>query len=446
VKRSKLLPASVRARTLMLVCASVMACGAKPVFAQNLSMERQEGHMMLTTIREDIKRNYYDPNFHGVDLDARFSEADGKIKVANSMPAILGIIAQTLFEFNDSHTYLEPPAITARIEHGWLMQMIGDKCYVVAVQPGSDAETKGLRPGDRILSIEGYKPTRANLLQLRYVLYFLSPRPNLNVVVEQADGIRRALTLGAKVTEGKTIIDYRTGVASDTRDAIRESENDARLHVHRSYELGDDCFVWKMPQFGSPETVDEIMSKVIRRKALVLDMRGNPGGFIETLSRLAGYFFNHDVTIGEVKRRKETKPLIAKTRGDRTFKGKLILLVDNESGSCAEIFARLIQLEKRGQVIGDQTAGKVMISLSHIHTLGTNLVINYGASITDADIIMSDGKSLEKTGVTPDEVMLPTAADLAAQKDPVLAYAASLVGIKITPEKAGTMFPVLWRK
>lgn len=154
---------------------------------------------------------------------------------------------------------------------------------------------------------------------------------------------------------------------------------------------------------------------------------------------------DHDVKLGDIKRRKETKPITAKTRKD-VFTGKLVVLIDSESGSAAELFARMIQLEKRGTVIGDRSAGAVMRSMFHDHQTGLDVIVPYGVSITDADIIMPDGKSLEHTGVIPDEIKIPTPSDMAAKRDPVLAYAISLVGGKLSPEKAGEMFPVEWLK
>jgi C-terminal processing protease CtpA/Prc len=110
------------------------------------------------------------------------------------------------------------------------------------------------------------------------------------------------------------------------------------------------------------------------------------------------------------------------------------------------MFARIIQLEKRGTVIGDRSAGAVMQSLQYGHQLGMETVTFYGASITNADIVMTDGKSLEHVGVRPDELLLPTGAALAAKQDPVLAHAVELLGFKLDPEKAGSLFPIEWRK
>lgn len=96
--------------------------------------------------------------------------------------------------------------------------------------------------------------------------------------------------------------------------------------------------------------------------------------------------------------------------------------------------------------VTEVSAGHVMRSKFYDHAHGLNEQIYYGVSITDADLIMTDGRSLEHVGVTPDEIKLPTPVALAARHDPVLAYAASLAGVTMTPEKAGTLFPVEWIK
>ena|ERR1700752_935596 len=126
---------------------------------------------------------------------------------------------------------------------------------------------------------------------------------------------------------------------------------------------------------------------------------------------------------------------MAKSRG-KTFKGKLIVLVDSESTSASELFARIMQLEGRAILIGDQTGGKVMSGVAHYLELGTNSSIAYSVNVTDSNIIMRDGKSLEDVGVTPDEIVLPTADDLAQNRDPVLSRAASLLGKQIAPDEA----------
>ena len=417
------------------------------VNAQSLSYTREMGRSMLGTVQSDIKKNYYDPKFHGIDIDAHFKAADEKIKQANSLNEILGIIAAAVMEFNDSHTYFLPPRRATRVEHGWTVKMIGEKAFIVAVQPGSDAEAKGLKPGDRVISIEGIAVTRKNLPSLQYIFYVLAPRVGMDLQIEKPDGQRRQLNVAARVYEGKIITSLETGVASDRYNLIRELQTLARLYRHRYYEIGDDAIIWKMPQFDLPEAqVNDMIDKARKRKALVLDLRGNGGGSEATMLSLIGNMFDHDVKVGDLKTRSDSKPLIAKARGKNAFTGTLVVLIDSESASAAEVFARVMQQEKRGVVIGDRSAGLVMRAKSHDHQFGQNLLVYYGMEVTDADIVHPDGKSLEHVGVKPDELMLPTAENLAAGQDPVLAYAAKLAGLTITPEKAGMLFPVEWRK
>ena len=151
--------------------------------------------------------------------------------------------------------------------------------------------------------------------------------------------------------------------------------------------------------------------------------------------------FEKEVKIADRVGRKDTKPEIAKPIHN-PFLGKLVVLVDARSASAAELFARIMQLEKRGVVIGDQTSGAVMEAKHYSEQTGTDTTVYYGASITEWDLIMTDGKSLEHTGVTPDEVRLPSApAAIANGRDPVLAHAAETLGVKITSEDAGKAFP-----
>lgn len=406
--------------------------------------DRDRGRMILNVLKGDLKKNYYDPNFHGMDLDARFKVAEEKIKQASSLGQIFGIIAQTLIELDDSHTFFLPPSRPFTTEYGWQMQMIGEKAYVVAVKPGSDAEAKGLKEGDEIYTMDGFGPTRENMWKIQYTYNALRPKSGMHLQVIKPGGQEQEFGVMAKVRQGKRIVDL-TG--NDIFDLIREEENEGRLHRHRYIELGDDLFIWKMPAFDLDDAkVDDMVGKFRKRKGLILDLRGNGGGYETTLLRLLANLIDHDVNVGDLKRRKETKPITAKTRGNSVFAGKLVVLIDSRSGSAAELFSRLVQREKRGIVIGDRSAGAVMRSKSYGHELGQDTVIFYGVSITDADIVMRDGKSLERVGVVPDEIKLPTNWDLAAKRDPVLAYAASLLGVTIPPEKAGALFPIEWRK
>ena len=400
---------------------------------------------MLKMVRLDLEKYYYDPTYRGINLDSRFKEADDRIQKAKSNGEVFGVIAQTLLDFNDSHLFFQPPPRAAKVLYGWEMSAVGDKCLVTAVKPESDAEKKGLKLGDEILSVDGFAPSRGVLWKMKYYYYALRPKPGMRLVVQSPGEPARQLDVLAEIKEGKKQIDLLS--SSNWVDLQTEAENESHFRRNKFYEQGD-VIIWKMPGFDLADTddVDGVMRKVNGHKSLVLDLRGNGGGYVIMLKRLLGYFFDHDVKIGDIKSRKETKPELATTRGGNIFKGNLVVLIDSASGSASEIFARVIQLEKRGTIIGDRSGGAVMQSRQYSHEVGIGVYVPYGVSVTVADVLMTDGKSLEGTGVTPDELLLPTAKDLATHRDPVLSRAAAIVGLQLDAETAGRLFPREWPK
>lgn len=428
----------------LALCATLCASpAARAQTKADLERDRNRGRAMLSLVKDYMKEFYYDPKYRGMDLEARFKAADTKIGEAQSLSQVLGVIAQALSELNDSHTFFIPPPRPVDVDYGWKMQAVGDRVYVTAVKPGSDAEAQGLKPGDEVLSVDGFRPTRPTMWKIEYNYNVLRPSPGKRVVVRSPDGAERELALKAKVEK----LDKSVNLTQLVNEYDEDREDSKKLP--RYYEEGagtEGVLIWRLREFGYTESkVDEMISKARKHKGLVLDLRGNGGGAVKTLQRMLGYVFDRDVKVGEVKKRKETKQLVAKTRGgEKVFKGTLVVLVDSESGSASEVFARVVQLEKRGTIVGDLTAGAVMMSTQRPGLLGdqsSGNMIQYGLSVTEADIIMGDGQSLEHVGVMPDVVLLPTAADLRERRDPVLARAIELAGGRMSPEKAGQLFP-----
>jgi C-terminal processing protease CtpA/Prc len=189
-----------------------------------------------------------------------------------------------------------------------------------------------------------------------------------------------------------------------------------------------------------------MIDKARKCKALILDLRGSRLGDEATLLRIVGHLFDHDVKVADLISRKGTRTLLAKTHRDRVFKGQLVMLVDSRTSSNAEVLARVVQLEKRGITIGDRTTGAVRTNKLYEHHDGPGTSLPYFVSVTDAEILMSDGKSLEHSGVRPAELLLSNAADIAGRRDPVMTRAASILGVRIDPQEAGKLFPNQWQK
>jgi C-terminal processing protease CtpA/Prc len=450
---------------LLLSLSAISVTDAQENPQQKISdRNRAQVEQMLSTIHDAVKKNYYDSTFHGVDMDARYQKYEQAVKNAPTLGEAFRVVAAYLSGLHDSHTFFIPPSIDYRFDYGFRMQMIGVRCFVTEIRPGSDAAAK-IHPGDEIVKLGAFTVNRTDFWDIEYYLNSLAPQGALDLSLRDPQGNLRTERVLTKFLPGKKVADLTFGTGdTDMWNLILQRESMSHFLRLRWVEVGD-VLLLKIPAFNMTSgQIDEVIGKADKHAALVIDLRGNPGGLVDSLSYLVGRFFDHDVTIATPVGRKHEKELVAKPHG-KPFTGKLFVLIDSGSASASELFARTIQLNHRGTVVGDLSVGAVMESRIYPFQIGvggqtyfvgnasigssnasggSDLLVFYAASITHDDLIMSDGKSLEKVGVTPDVELVPTAADLAALRDPVLAQAAELAGAKLDPVAADKLFPFEW--
>jgi C-terminal processing protease CtpA/Prc len=401
--------------------------------------DRDRAEQMLRDAAADVKKYYYDPKFHGLDWDAEVQQAKQNLDKADSIDASVSEVAALLDRLKDSHTYFIPPPRTHNHKYGFKLKMIGEHCYVTRITPDSDAQKKGLKVGDQVFAVNDVPETRKTFWKIQYVYNYLRPQPGLRLTLAGEGGQPRQMDVMANI-EVSSVIKY--GLHQGINQIVRDWNEEERLLEPQYFEKGEEFLAIRIPEFTlSAGHVDAIIGRMRKHRGVVLDLRGNPGGFEDTLDRLLGGMFQNDVKIYDRVRRDSTKSVTAAGHHHDSFTGRLAVLIDSDSASASELFARVVQLEKRAFVVGDRSSGMVMEAKGYPHELLLDSNVYYGQSVTDADLIMTDGKSLEKTGVDPDILVLPTPQDLASKKDPTMAKAAGLIGVRITPEEAGGMFP-----
>jgi C-terminal processing protease CtpA/Prc len=296
-----------------------------------------------------------------------------------------------------------------------------------------------VKPGDRVVAVDRFAANRGDLWNLLYLYRFLAPRSAVRLVLQSPGDTVRSVVVQAKVVPHPAILDLTQG--DDVWRIIREQQNVEHARRSRYVEFDTDVIVWKLFDFTADDRdIDRMVKRAQGFKALVIDLRDDPGGAVSTLLRLAGALVGPD-TFGVRRERNKSEPLRTRADGPR-FTGTVVAVVDAQSRSAAEVLAYLLQMRKRGTVVGDRTGGFVMEARRYGHTVGTDVVVYYGALVTVADLIFADGTRLERRGVIPDETVLPSGADLAAHRDPALARAIVLAGRTVTPEAAGALFPL----
>ena len=438
-------PSILCALAFCLLFSCILLTAPQTARAQNITAEtlntkeakrnREMGLAMLGEMKKILEEYYYDPHYHGIDLKARFKVAEDRIKTLNYNWQVLRVLAQVLLDFNDSHTSFIPPPRTDYFQYGFSFQMIGEKCFVTNVKKGSDAEKRGLSVGDQVLAIGKYSPTRDNLWKIMYLLYRLDPVNTVDLKIKNLSGEEKQLTVTA-----------RTMTEKEYKEERKKHKDDEAAKPFKCQEISLEVIACKLYTFMADKgQIDKMMKQVNQHSKFILDLRGNGGGLVSTDEYLIGYLFDHDVKIADVVTRQKTEIHMAHNKGDKAFKGELVVLIDSKSASASEVLARVVQLERRGKIIGDVSRGAVMTSITQglfgkLSGFEYAAITYTGMSVTIADLIMKDGSRIEGVGVIPDEAIGPTGFALAHGSDPILSYAATKLGAKLTPEQAGQFY------
>jgi C-terminal processing protease CtpA/Prc len=418
----------------------ILSSGQQASFAQQkkttteTKKDRTESISLIEEMRDNLKKYYYDKTYHGIDLEAKVQAAKDRINTLDYNWQMHRVLVQFLMDFDDSHTKFYLPPRNDYFDYGFSMQMFGFDCFITSVKKGSDADKQGLEVGDQVAGIGKFTPTRKDLWKIIYVLYRLDPAESVDLTVKKLNGTEQKLKIKGKAMTRK-----------ERREEFEKYKDDQK--PFKCQEVNTEVIACKLYTFiVEKNDIDKMITQVKNYKKLILDLRGNGGGYVLIEEYLLGHFFERDVKIGDVVMRDKTEERFAKTRGDRVFKGDLVVLIDSRSASAAEMTARVLQIEKRAKVVGDVSSGAVMTSIfvplfdPAINRLGNSIMSGIAMSITIADVKMSDGSRLEKVGVVPDVPMIPTGMALNKKMDAVLFYAATLLGAKLSPEKAGEFY------
>ena len=262
---------------------------------------------------------------------------------------------------------------------------------VVTPLKGSPAEIAGLKAGDQIVKIN--ETSTYNLSTEESVALIRGPK-GTNVV----------FTVVRKGEKDPRVI-------SVTRDVI----NIPTLNTHMRE---DGVFVIELYNFSesSPDLFRKALREFIeaRTDKLLLDLRGNPGGYLEAAIDMASWFLPPGKVVVSEDFGDKKEPTVFRSRGYDIFNNQLkfVILIDNGSASASEILAGALKEQKVATLVGEKTFGKGSVQELIKITPDTSL------KVTIARWLTPDGTSISKSGIVPDVEVKNTKEDIEAGRDP----------------------------
>jgi carboxyl-terminal processing protease len=409
---------------------------------------------ILDSAWRTVRDKHFDKTLGGLDWNAVRAKYEPLAIAAPSDGAFYRVMNQMIGELGQSHMMItgpgdedeeaseemaEPGETPAQApvhgsdtiggtigDPGLTVRVIEGRPTVTRVRAGSAADKAGLLPGFVVTQIAG-RPLAAPVNSSRAL------RP-----VEERFAIRRAAVrrlagpTGTRVTVAYLDHHDRPGKAVLVRDPPRgqpiQLGHLPPLYPEvRAYEVGDvgviafNIFILQPVLQDLKRAVARFQAHHLR--AVVLDLRGNPGGQGAMAIPVASLFVSAPVTLGTLKFRDFGQTMVAKPElGAVPFTGPVAILTDEGTASTSEMLAAGLQESGRAVVVGDSTLGAVLPSV--IEALPGGAVMQYVV----ADFKTPKGVLLEGRGVQPDRRVVETRAALRTGRDPVLD--AALVAIR----------------
>jgi carboxyl-terminal processing protease len=335
-------------------------------------------------------------------LNERFVSSTTTVTSHTTQDKVHGAISGLVKSYGDPYTVFMPPQQAAMFQEdisgnfsgvGMEVGMRDDVVTIISPLPGSPAEKAGLAAGDAIIRIDGAST--------------------------EGMGIDEAVRLirGEKGTQVKLTI-FRTG-ESEFRD-IEVTRDTISIPTSKTEEKGD-VFVISLYSFNalSEAEMQSALRKYVEsgKKKLILDLRGNPGGYLQSAVSIASYF----LPVGKVVVREnfggDTEEQLYRSSGKElgdSAPEKMVVLVDGGSASASEILAGALKEHGAATLIGAQTFGKGSVQELIELEDGSSL------KVTIARWFTPNGISISAGGLAPDIAVERTVEDRTAGKDPQL--------------------------
>jgi carboxyl-terminal processing protease len=253
-----------------------------------------------------------------------------------------------------------------------------DILTVVSPIEGTPAHRAGLLTGDRIIKIDGL-PTKD--MQLPDAVKKMRGKPGTKVTITL---IREGMT------EPKDV------------DIVREQ---IRVHSVRSQDLGSGIAYIKLRQFQEQSPADlsaalEKSAKAGEMKALILDLRNNPGGLLTAAVEVSEEFIEDGKLVVYTEGRVRNQNMRFSAHAKKSYPNlPMVVLVNQGSASASEIVAGALQDWGRAIIVGTQTFGK-----GSVQTI-IPLSDGSGLRLTTAKYFTPKGRSIHGKGITPDIVV-----------------------------------------